>query len=173
MADKYHSAVFLQKPYPKINITQKNKEYAALLSNCYCGVEGEMTVLCTYLYNHMLLDNGENAVISRIFELVSQTEMLHFQMLGKIICALGGIPVFASFDARRGKYWTVRNVVYNSSADSMLRAAIASEERSVMEYRRLISLIKDKNIVDILERFILDEEHHMAIFSELLAEKRI
>ena len=183
MNGKLRTACNLPLPYPEVRVSAPNSNYARLLSVAYAGDGGELAAILQYTYGHIMTENEEPAQLSAVLSCVSMTEMRHLEILGELIYKLGGDPKFCDmqrrgcFDARRWRIsgdgcFDASKVNYQTSPEKILRAAIAGEKAAIAMYRDLIRRIDDGCIREILRRIILDEEHHIKIFSELLGTAR-
>jgi bacterioferritin len=91
-------------------------------------------------------------------------EMMHLDMLGDAINALGGN---ASFDDGH-YYWNASYTNYSSTLREMLSADISAEGTAIASYKKQISLTQNPSVKALLARIIKDEELHLQFFSEAL-----
>lgn len=153
----------LQTTYPDIKIEKSNVRYANMLMPAYSGDKGELTAVLQYTYGHIVTMNVPPEIFTQTLECVSLTEMRHFEMLGELILQLGGNPLLCG---PRGCYNASR-VSRAANPSRIINDAIASENEAIKEYNRLINSIDDRYVVAILKRIVLDEEHHIKLFTEL------
>lgn len=170
MNGKLRTACNLPLPYPEVRVSAPNSNYARLLSVAYAGDGGELAATLQYTYGHIMTENEEPTQLSAVLSCVSMTEMRHLEILGELIYKLGGDPKFC--DMQRRGCFDASKVNYQTSPEKILRAAIAGEKAAIAMYRDLTRRIDDGCIREILRRIILDEEHHIKIFSELLGTAR-
>ena len=163
--------VKLDVPYPKVCVEEKNSYYADLLSEDYAGGMGEVTAVMLYSYQHFSKFSTDEE-FSKIIEEIANVEMLHMEMLGKIIKLLGKDPIYSTCEASRGDCisWNANNVNYTSDLRQILKVDINSEKQAIVNYRHHLNLIDDKCIKEVLNRIILDEQHHLEIFEKLLEQ---
>lgn len=163
--------VKLDIPYPEIRVEEKNPYYADLLSQDYAGKISETTASLLYSYQHFIKFD-ENKEFSDIIEQISIVEMIHMEILGKLIKLLGKDPIYKTCEAMRGDcvMWDAKNINYDTDLKEMLRIDIASENAAIKNYEQHKKLIEDKYIKDILTRIILDEKRHLEIFQKLYEE---
>ena len=163
--------VKLDIPYPNIMVEKKNSYYADILSEDYAGGVSELTAVLLYSYQHFLKFDTDGD-FSKTIEEISIVEMLHMEMLGKIIKLLGKEPVYSTCEAFRGDciMWNSNNVNYASDLRQMLKIDINSEKQAIVNYKHHLNLIDDKHIKAVLSRIILDEQHHLKIFETLLEQ---
>lgn len=154
-------------PYPKIEPESRNREYAlAMLSNVGSS-NSEMTAVSLYFYNHVILEPSY-AAFSKCFEEISIAEMHHLEMFATLSFEMGADPRLWS--NRNGKmvYWTPEYNNYPREVRNVITNSIQSEQAAIRKYKAQAANIKDKNVVSILNRIILDEERHIEIFEEML-----
>ena len=58
-------------------------------------------------------------------------------------------------------------VKYNNNLNDILRININAEIQAINYYNYLTKVIKDKFIVNILKRIIVDEQIHLSIFKKI------
>lgn len=148
-------------PYPEIKVERKNIEYAKMLTNVYVGNVSEDTAIHLYMYESIVLDNE----YSNILEQISIVEMKHLEILAKLIKLLGLDPIYKTYEP--DKYFSGEYVKYGKTLNDMLEINIISEEIAIDNYQKLINIIDDKYIKEILNRIILDEKIHLEIFKKI------
>lgn len=160
----------LPVPYPEICVSGQNKNYARMLSEAYAGTGGELSAILQYTYGHIVSEDESPERLSPTLECVAITEMKHLEMLGELIFMLGGDPKFC--DAVSRGCFDAGKVNYQTQPERIIRAAIAGERAAVSLYRELMRKIDDECVRAVIRRIILDEEHHIKIFSELASGER-
>lgn len=171
MNTKTKSLCTLPIPYPEIRVEGENKNYAKMLSIAYAGADGELSTILNYIYSHIITEGKNPYSLCDVLECIAVVEMRHFKTLGKLIFLLGDDPKFYSAMGRRS-FFNTGNLAYAGDISQILKNAIAGEKKTADLYRELSKVISDTYIRQILERIILDEEHHIKIFSELLENPR-
>jgi bacterioferritin len=152
------------KPYPEINVEGKNLNYAKLLMEDYSGENSEDTAIHSYLYQSFITDKQYKEILLNI----SKVEMEHLRLLGEAITALGGLPIYGSYEKDKIlRLWSSSVVSYDISLKKILENDILSEETAIKNYKNKILIIKDHCIQKLLERIIEDEEIHLMIFQNL------
>lgn len=147
-------------PYPDI-MPNKNLHDAKLLMPNYSGKEGELTAILLYAYQSYISYNDPK--LSKILQEIAVVEMEHHELLGEAICKLGGYPIMAGKD-----YWNGSYVNYTTDIVKFLEFNIYSEEVAIRNYEKTILQLEEKQIKNLLERIILDEEIHIKEFKKLL-----
>lgn len=154
-----------QKPYPEVEITKTNEEYAKMLLDAFAdGAPAEMTAITQYFHHYLVMPNPDIANLELCIALV---EMEHLEILGEIIEALGGNPRY--WRANKS-YWSGGNVAYGVEQDTaeLLRLDIEAEKVAIIAYERLIEEIDDPCIKKVLRRIVEDEKVHLKLFRQAL-----
>lgn len=157
----------VNQPYPLIKVERQNKEYAYLLLNDYAGIVSELSSIVQYSYQHFLKFNV-NAEVAQTLAAIAKVEMHHLELLGKTIKLLGIEPKFIYAEDKELKFWNSSFVDYKPDIVEMLENDILIEEQAIKNYQKDLTLIKDKYIIELLKRIILDEEKHIECFTILL-----
>lgn len=154
-------------PYPNIEVETKNYTYANLLRKAYASETSEDTAIHMYLYQSLILQEKYKD-ISNILKKISVVEMKHLEILGKLVLLLGVKPVYSSpYKNGLSKYFNTSYVKYNNNLNDILRININAEIQAINYYNYLTKVIKDKFIVNILKRIIVDEQIHLSIFKKI------
>ena len=158
----------INKPYPKIQVSNPNLYYAQLLLNDYAGINSELTSITEYIFQDFNFFNTYPE-ISKYLNTIAKVEMKHLSILGKLIKLLGLNPEFRfSNKPDITTYWNSTYINYDTYIPSMLKDDITLEKIAIKNYQKDIEIIKDKYITKILERIIEDEKLHIKCFEYLL-----
>lgn len=160
----------LPTPYPEIRVEAKNGNYARMLSLAYAGPDGELGTILSYIYGKTVSMDKKPDMLSDVLECVSITEMRHLEILAKLIYLLGEEPRFCG--SNRRMFFNTSSLTYSDDPTRIIKNAMDGESRAIKLYKELSRVIDDAYIKKILERFVLDEEHHLKIFSELLQPQK-
>lgn len=159
----------LEIPIPKIEVSSKNPELAYKLLQVYAGNVSELTAINQYSFQSFYLNKYKD--LSKILEQIAEVEMGHLKILAELICALGLIPYYVTYNCSyKAIPWNADYVDYTTDYRNMLLSNINSEVTAIKDYNKLISETNDPNVKDILNRIIMDEERHLEIFGELLRQ---
>ncbi len=152
----------LPVPYPEPRVVGPNAFYAQLLLEDYAGMVSEQTAVHQYLYHHYYF-TGE---ISVMLECIAIVEMKHLELLAETLLLLGVAPEYRTLSNNYPTYWNASYVYYGTDICDRLAADIAAEQEAICNYRRHRELIADPYIKELLERIIMDEEHHLKLFRQ-------
>ena len=159
---EYH----LDLPYPPIEVKEENPAYADLILLNYAGSVSEFSAITQYTYHEIALKYKFKEV-SETLEGISEVEMHHLQILGELIVKLGKDPGYWICKHKKTNFWTPKFLSYNINLKKVLTVDITSEKEAIAQYNRTKKQISDSNIVDIIDRIILDEEYHIKLLTEL------
>lgn len=153
------------KPYPPILVEGRNKEYAKLLLSDYAGELGEDTAIHQYFFQSLIIE--DESISDALFH-ISKVEMIHLNILGKLIELLGIKPVFGVLNNNSFTPWNAKMVDYTSKLRNILIQNIKHEKDAIINYKKHMELIDDKYIKEILKRVIEDELVHIKYFYSVL-----
>jgi bacterioferritin len=158
----------LPENYPEPKVTGPNRYYAQLLLEDYSGAVSELTAINQYLYHYFTFWHHKE--LAELEECISIIEMKHMELLAETIQLLGVNPEFRVLTGNHPVYWTASFVYYGIEICDKLDADIAAEIQAIENYRIHQRLIDDPCIWQLLERIIMDEEHHLRLFQEAKAK---
>lgn len=163
-------AYVLRQGYPPVQPGRSNPALARRLFAAYAGQISEMSAVAQYFYNSLLsaLDAGNE--LSEAFSCISHTEMHHLDLLGQMILAYGGDPGLLSYRGDRKIWWSGDFVHHVKQPARMLAEAIEGEQAAISNYESLLPLIPDPGNQAVIERILADEQHHVVLFENLLAQ---
>lgn len=162
--DNKHSA----HPYPPIQVAGRDAKYAqAMLSNMG-GINSEMSAVSSYFYNSIV--TGWNERVAKIFRQISVVEMHHLEIFGKLALALGADPRLWECQGSNMVYWSPGYNSHPTELPAILKNALRAEQAAIRKYEYQARTIGDKNIVENLQRILIDEREHVEIFNMLIRE---
>lgn len=154
-------------PYPPMQVKQKNRRYAELLSMDYCGPVSELSAITQYINNENRLFQ-QSCPVARTLLGIAMAEMIHLQKLGELIGLLGGnVDFVAKQPGGRQKMWTPAYLAIPEQSIEMIRADIESEKGAIRQYVMHIKEINDECVNAVLARIIKDEEYHIMLLQAL------
>ena len=157
------------KPYPNINVKRRNTDYAKLLLHDYAGINGEDTAIHQYFYQSLIVPNKN---LSEDLKHISEVEMKHLDILGRLIELLGIKPIFGVLGDNSLTPWTAKYIDYSVKVKDILIQNIKHERLAIETYLKHIEVIDDEDIKAILERIIEDEIVHIKIFYSYLKKEK-
>ena len=148
----------------KLNSINQNNYYANLLKDAYSGEVGETFSLLQFQYFSYVISNFENEFTSQ-FYMIAQDDLEHHSMLGECIVKLGGDPTFIS---SKNIAINGNNFEYVKGIKQMILQGIEIKEKTIINYKILIAKISEKEIKNILEIILTDEQKHKEILENML-----
>lgn len=162
--------LMVELPYPPVQVNERNRVYADLLSNDYCGSVSELSAITQYINNENRL-SGEKCAMAKTLLGIAMAEMMHLQKLGELILLLGGkVDFTARMKNGCSKMWTPKYLTLPENPREMLIADIESEKDAIRQYKRHMGMICDDSVNAILARIIKDEEYHILLLQGLQDE---
>ena len=92
------------------------------------------------------------------------------EIFGQLAVLLGADPRLWAFRQGQTQYWSPCCAGYSRELRPLLRSALQGELAAIRQYRYQAQTIRDDGITAMLGRIIEDEEMHVAVFEELLAQ---
>jgi bacterioferritin len=162
--------IMMDLPYPPIQVKEKNRAYADLLSVDYCGSVSELSAITQYINNENRLSYGMCQTAQTLLGIAS-AEMVHLQKLGEMIILLGGqVDFIAKMRGGRRQMWTPGYLNIPDNVKKMLLADMEAEKAAINQYEAHIRMINDCYVNAVLARIIKDEEYHLMLLQTLLEE---
>ncbi|WP_109708904.1 ferritin-like domain-containing protein [Faecalicatena contorta] len=152
-------------PYPPICVNGQNAVYASEMLSNVGGVVSEMSDVSRYFYNAVVTGQEYNS-IAECFHHISIVEMHHLNIFAELALLLGADPRLWSGRTHK-HWWTPAYNQYPREMRPLISCSIKAEQEAIYKYSKQADSIRDRNIVAILERIILDEERHIQIFNEM------
>ena len=155
-------------PYPPIQVKEKNRTYANILSFDYCGPVSELSAVTQYINNESRLSHVKCSMAKTILG-IAMAEMIHLQKLGELILLLGGnLDFTARQNGGKKIMWTPEYLKLPENAETIVRASIEDEQDAISQYQAHIRMIRDDNVNAVLERIIQDEKYHIMLLKALI-----
>jgi len=149
-------------PYPQVG-GPADADTVDMLKRDYAGSAGELSGITQYVYQSVAA-GGEEAFANALLQ-IAIVEMMHLDMLGDAIAALGGDPRFCD---DRQRYWSAADIDYSRDFENMLRANIQAEETAIANYRQHAFDTHNRSVRDLLLRIAEDEKLHLRFFRRTL-----
>lgn len=153
-------------PYPVIEVSGPNPQYARMLQIDLASGHSEMTSITQYIYDSWRLD-PRFANVAETLRRIAMVEMHHLDILGKLIVLLGGDPKYMAVQ-QRPQVWNGNMVTYSRQFAAMMRDNILAEQMAIDTYARQAEIIRDEHIAALLRRILQDEYIHIELFRQYL-----
>lgn len=151
----------------EIKVEKPNHYYARLLLEDYAGQVSELTALTQY-FNHEGVLFKKYPQISNVLNEIGLKEVLHLNILSKLIYLLGVNPKYRVIreDSFR-VWWSPTYVEYEEDLLKIIEINIEGEKNAIRQYQNHLVHINDKYITDLLKQIILDEKGHIKKLTEI------
>lgn len=155
-------------PYPSLENIEKDLNAARIIAPAYAGIYiSECNAVFQYTYHHLYFDELSMPDFAYALENISISEMIHFEILGKMLLKLGVDPIFSTNPPGRNFYNTSQ-IAYSKTPTRMLMDDISAEMVAINEYQTMIRRLKNEQVAAVLQRIVLDEMLHLQEFKRLL-----
>lgn len=155
-------------PYPPVQVHEKNQNYADLVSISYCGMVSEMSAIMQYINNENRIFY-QNCQMGKAFLGMAMAEMMHMQMLGQLICLLGGnVSYTVRQQGGRQWMWSPQCLTLPEKFGDMLQVNLESEQAAISQYNMHIRKIQDDYVNAVLNRIIQDEQYHIMMLRSMM-----
>ena len=145
----------------EIKVEGKNKKYAELIKQIYCGKFSDLTSFLLYKYENYLFFETDN-YFSKNMNKFSNDSLAHLEIFGRIISMLGGSPDHNSF--------LISDYFYIDDKEKLIEINIRVTKEKIISYTKNLNEIGDIYIKEILKTFIVEERKNLEIL-ELLQLK--
>ena len=126
----------------------------------------ELDAISDHIYLSLIF-KGSAPVLSELFEKLARSEMEHFLLLGKMTIALGGDPAIKV--RQHGGIAGERGFKGLSSPCHILKLTLDRERSMIENYDRLLTTFSGDAVArTLIERIILDKEHHAKMLSRAI-----
>ncbi len=151
-------------PRTQLKHITANSYYANLLKEVYAGNDSETMMVMQFLYDSYTLSSFDNDFVEQ-FYLIAQDDIEHHKLLGECIVKLGGDPVYCSSN---NLFFNGKNIENDRGIKQMITRGIEIKEKSIINYKILIAKIIEKEIKNILEIILVDEQKHNEMLKNML-----
>ncbi len=158
--------------YPNLDAVTCDAKELRLVSPTYAGRTGELTAILQYVYQSVLLAERGDEERAKKIERIAVQEMLHLEVLGKLICKLGAPPVFTACPPYPVGYYSASSVNYARRIEEMLDGDIRAEKGAIEGYTHIIQSTRSPVVRVLIEQIREEEREHLLIFEQLRAELR-
>jgi len=122
-------------------------------------ITGEIDAILTYMRNGFV---SEHCKSHFEMEEIGKDEMRHVEWLSELVTDFGGIPTMQHHELSFG----------GTTTEDFLKRAIELEKIAIAQYKDHIKKIDHKQVVEVLNVILWEEQNHLKEFQEILAELR-
>ena len=138
----------------EIKVEGKNKKYAELLKQNYSSKFSDLTTFLLYKYENYLFSEIDTYFSNNMNKL-SNDSLVHFEIFGRLISMLGGIPEHTNF--------SINDIFYETNREKLIEINIRLTKEKIILYTKTLNEIEDIYIKEILTSFIVEERKNLEI----------
>ena len=157
-------------PYPTTDGIKNDALSLQIISPAYSTSVGELNAILQYVYHSFYFYKHGYKDYAETLMSISKAEMIHLDILGKTIFALGAAPVFAQYPSTGFNFYSTKYVAYSNTLKHMLEDDLIGENRAIADYNKMLRCLKNKQVAAIISRIVEDEKLHVAALEEILKE---
>lgn len=155
-------------PYPSLDGIKKDLRSANIIAPAYASLcVSETTASFQYMYHYFHFDALGMYDIGKVVEDIAIAEMIHIEILAKMLIKLGVDPIYSANPPCRNYYNTSR-VAYSKTPEKMLLDDIDAEMSAIHDYQEMLAKLNNEQVAAVIHRILLDEKLHLAEFKLLL-----
>ena len=140
----------------------------AIISPAYASATGELNAILQYIYQSFCFDKQGLKEYADDLKGIAIAEMMHLDILGKAIIALGAQPIFCQNPPTAFNFYSAKYVTYSRNIINMIEDDIIGERRTISQYSKMITRLKNEQLKGIISRIIDDEKLHLDRLKEIL-----
>lgn len=158
------------KPFPSAEGVSPDAYSLRIISPAYASPTGELNAILQYIYHSFYFDKCGFKDIAQTLKSIAVAEMLHLDLLGETILALGAPPIFCRYPYSGFDYYSTKYVAYSRSLKFMLEDDLLGERHAVRDYDRMIKMLQNQNVKEIVSRIREDEILHIETLEKILKD---
>ena len=140
-----------------------NDYICGLLKDVYAGKNGATTLFLQFTYFQYILSNFENE-FKQVFCSIASRDLQHHKMLGELIVKFGGDPDFCTAN----EYFSGKFIENFKGIKQILSYAVELKEKSIINYKIILSKIEEKQALKVLKSIVVDEQKDKEVLQDLL-----
>lgn len=156
------------KPFPTTDGLCPDAFTLRIISPAYAAPTGELNAILQYLYHYYHFNACGYKKFAETIESIAISEMIHLKLLGEVITALGASPVYTFNPPAMFNFYSAKFVSYSRSLVCMAEDDVRAEKQAIHDYERMLRVLKNAKVKEIIERILEDERLHLAAFEDIL-----
>ena len=159
----------LDLPFPSVKTITPDAMTLRIISPAYAAPSGELTAVLQYIYHSFFFDKEGYEDIADTLESIAIAEMMHFDLLGKTVLALGAAPLYTQYPPSSFNFYSTKYVAYSCKLKDMLEDDILGERHAIRAYENMLCKLKNQQVYAIIERIVKDERLHLKTLTDILS----
>lgn len=160
----------LPEPFPSTKDISADAYSLRLISPAYASSTGELNAILQYIYHSFFFDRCGYKDVAEKLVSIAVAEMLHLELLGKTILALGAPPVYCRYPNSGFNFYSTKYVAYSRSLKFMLEDDILGERQAISDYDNMLKKLHSRQIKEIVSRIRSDEILHLQTLQNILSD---
>lgn len=160
----------LNEPFPTAEGISNDAYSLRIISPEYASPTGELNAILQYIYHSFFFKKCGYSDIAETLVSIAVAEMMHLNLLGQTILALGAPPVFCRYPYSGFDYYSTKYVAYSRSLKFMLEDDLLAEKHAVLSYDKMLSKLKNAEVKQIVSRIRDDEILHVQTLESILSD---
>jgi bacterioferritin len=157
-------------PYPSTDGILRDVCQLKIISPAYATSTGELNAIMQYIYHSLIFSANGRTEDADTIKSIAIAEMLHLDLLGDCIIALGAQPIYTANPPAAFNFYSTKFVNYGCSLKSMIEDDIMAEKHAIASYTKMLPKLNGTKLGEIIARIIEDEELHLTAFNKILKE---
>ncbi len=158
----------MQKEFPTTEGLCPDAYSLAIISPAYATASGELNAILQYMYHYFCFDKQGLKEYADDLKSIAIAEMMHLDILGKTITALGAQPIFCQNPPTAYNFYSAKFVTYSRDIVHMIEDDIIGERRAIAQYSKMLCRLKNEQLKGIISRISEDEKLHLEKLKEIL-----
>ena len=160
--EKNVSPLICQLPYPTTQNLAKDLRTANIIYFAYNGQKGEKTAMQLYHKYSQMLNNQDAQLMKQIY----LAEQLHLKLLHDALLSLGyKLP---QHQASNSNTYLPESNRHFANYNNVIMQAIATKLTTIVEYKKMLYLIKNTDVQQIIEHIVMDENLHLQALQSMI-----
>ncbi len=156
------SPLICQLPYPTKQNLAKDLRTANIVYFAYNGQKSEKTSLQLYHKYSQMLNNQDAQLMKQIY----LAEQLHVNILHDTLLSLGyKLP---QHQASNSNTYLSKNNPPSANYNNVIMQAIGTKLTTIVEYKKMLYLLKNTDVQQIIERIVVDENLHLQALQSMV-----
>ena len=140
----------------------------AIISPAYASSTGELNAILQYIYQSLCFEKQGLKEYAGDLKSIAIAEMMHLDILGKVIISLGAQPIFCQNPPTAFNFYSAKYVTYSRNVVNMIEDDIIDERRAISQYSKMVTRLKNEQLKDIISRIAEDEKLHLERLKQIL-----
>lgn len=163
----------ISKPFPSTKDISADAYSLRIISPAYASSTGELNAILQYVYHSFYFERCGLKDVAEKLVSIAVAEMLHLEILGKTILALGAPPVYCRYPNSGFDFYNTKYVAYSRSLKFMLEDDILGEKHAISEYDCMLKKLHNSQVKEIVSRIRADEILHLQTLQDILNNLKV